>query len=308
MDGVIDSAELRKTSAKLLTGFMGGIDKGGEGVTLVGPELWQEQDAQGETKADVLYLTGGGRLQQWKEADPQERQRMNIGKLTVEQDRYSLLLAMKCSEVESNQLRQYIALAKAQGADASDWEEEQTANLLVGGLTDTFEDGGGKKFFDSGRKVAAKDSESPTYTNLIASALSASTYATARETLGEMTDASGANLRLGRRGYNLIVASNLESAGMDIVKVQNATGGASNKWYNTATLHVWPWLPNDIAFLQAKSPNRKPVAKVNFSKLRTRMTDDNSPVAIQHDEYWWQVYCRMSFMLLDPQGIVAFDP
>lgn len=306
MNGVIDSAALQKVRTKLITSFQGGVDSGNEGIVRVAPKLWHEEDAIGETEVDIVSLAGSGRLKQWKTGEPQERQRLSVNKLKVGSDRYSLLIELQAAEVESNVLKPYLNMAKVEGADASDWEEEQTANTLTAGFDDDFDDGSGKKFFDTGRPVAPKATGGQTYDNLIAAALSSSTYATARETLFGMKDASGRSKNLGRRGFALIVAGNLEGMGMDIVKVANQAGGATNKWQGTADLEVWNWLPDDIAFLVAKSPKYRPVQKVNFAKLRTAMTGVD--FAIENDVYLWQVLCRMGFHLLSPECIVGFNP
>lgn len=308
MSGVINSLNLRKMNAVVLAGFQTGVESGNAGVTRLAPELYLEQDAIGEEEAKVPWLSGSGRLKEWN--GPQERQKLAINQLVVTPGRYSLLLSLTCSEVENNNLKRAIAAAKMFGADASDHFEELCADTLVSGFSVEPPDGSGTTFFANSRKVAPDMSDSATYDNLIAGALSASTFAEARQKLRNMTDAHGNKLNFGARGFRLIVAGNLEGTANSIVNADNvASGGVSvsNVWKGMAKAEVWNWLPDNYWFLQAITPSvgRRPLVRVNFSKMRTRYTDENDMPAIDLDEIWWQVYSRHKVELGDAQTIMG---
>ncbi len=298
--------QLNSLSIALLTGFMEG-QAGAAPEKPVAPELLYEDDAYGETEADVPWTSAQPRLKEWLPGE-QEMQTLSLNKIVILPGRYSLLMGLDIPTLENDKQAKFVKLAQSNGSETGDFEERSSIDLLNAGA-DTISSpaDGTKKFFDTGRKASILDSDSSTYDNLVAGALDATSFESAVSKLMNMTDGKGTALGYGRRGFNLIVGSANRAVGLRLVEALNLAGGASNVNYKAADLIVSPYVSGTKWFLQAKTAPRakRPIVKVNFSKMRTRITDENSSEAINNDRILWQVYTRLKFAYGDPQTIIG---
>lgn len=306
---ISNRGSLTTLSIALLTGFMDGAGTSGVDPANSGaPSLFYEQSALGKSEAHVPWLSGAPRMGLWKPGS-QKEQLLTFNKLVLLPDRYSLLMAMDIPSLEDDMQAQFIAAAKSEGADAGDFEEKLAFDLLnagdstIGGPAD-----GTKKFFDTGRKAAPDQSDSGTYDNLLTGALDATVFESAIGKLMNMADGKGRPHGFGRRGFNLYVGTSNRAVGLRLVKAQNLASGASNVNMGAADLIVSPYVSGTKWFLQAKTgggSSKRPLIKAVFSKMRTRITDENAPPALQHDQIWWQLYTRLKAAYGDPQTIIG---
>jgi phage major head subunit gpT-like protein len=229
------------------------------------------------TEEDYDWLGSIPKMTEWTR--DRSLARLRADGFTIKNKRWANGVAISRDVVEDDKLG--IVTPRIQGmAEAAARHQK---NLIVSLLNNAFTSGvayDGQVFCSASHK----DGDGPTQSNLVAHTLDATYYQTARQQMMDLKDEEGENLDM--EPTHLIVSTNLEKVGKDILQAERLASGATNVQKGTAELLVLKGLSDSTAFLCDLTKVLKPVILQHRSQVG--FTSLNSP-----DDY--NVFMRNEF-------------
>jgi hypothetical protein len=276
----------------------------------VAKALFYDKQALRRKKVKYPWVSASARAVKVPKGEPQEKQRLPLNQLEVEAGKASLLLAIDEFDLVCDEEGLYVDQLRNDASVIADFDERYAVELLTGGFTalSGIEDDTDTFFADSRKASIDLGANSQTYDNKLTDALGATGYDKARKALFKMTDGKGKPRGIGGRGFVLICGPENEAAALDLLKVPLGSGGATNKYYNTAELIVSPYLGASANwFLAAKTAKAagKPLIKQTNLAWKSRMTGTEDVSAVVDGEILYQNHWRGEHAYGDPQLIVG---
>jgi len=307
---IINSANLRGFQFTLDTEFAKAQKESVPDGNSVAKALFFYKRAINRKRVKYPWLSAQGRVSKVPKGTPQEKQRLPLNILEVDAGKASLLLAIDEFDLRCDEEGLYIDQMRSNGSEVADFDERYAVSLITSGFTTLSGiDGDTDYFFADSRKVSPDmGSGSATYDNKLTDVLGATGYDKARKYLMNMTDGKGRPRGVGARGFTLTCGPENEASALDLLKNQYLTGGATNKYFNTADLVVSPYYGTSTVWtLSAKTAAAagKPLIHQTNSDWQSRMSGTDSESAIEDGEILYQTLWYGEHAYGDPQLIVG---
>lgn len=210
---------------------------------------------------------------------------------TVFNEKFEDGIEVDRDHIEDDQIGIYNPMVEMLGTAAKQlWDDLIVQALLVGGSTVVYD---GQYFFDNDHPIDPSNPSSAVQSNsFTTSALTAANYVANRATMRALVGEDGTPLQV--CPDVLMVPTNLEDAGKQVVEAPTLPGGGFNTNYNTAKLIVNPKLPNNGTwYLFDTSKAVKPMVKqVRFAPDFQALDQPNMSHVIEKDVYRYGARAR----------------